>query len=107
MDNVLVTGANGHVGFNITKLLSDKGYNVRDINNKEKTSHLEEIGVQIVEADLMDPESMKDAVKDMDGIFQVAAVFKTWSKDPLNEIINPSVIEGVNVLKAVKEEGVR
>ncbi len=43
MDNILVTGANGHVGYNITKLLADEGYNVRasvrDISDIEKTNH--------------------------------------------------------------------
>jgi dihydroflavonol-4-reductase len=42
MDNILVTGANGHVGYNITKLLAERGYNVRasvrDINNINKTN---------------------------------------------------------------------
>lgn len=111
MDNILVTGANGHVGFNITKLLKDEGYNVRasvrDISDIEKTRHLEKLGVQIVEADIMDPESLMTAVEDIDGVFQVAAVYKTWSKNPQKEIIEPSVIGGINVLKAAKEGGVK
>lgn len=111
MDNILVTGANGHVGYNITKLLADEGYNVRasvrDINDIEKTNHLKELGVQIIEADIMKPETLKSAVEDIDGVFQVAAVFKTWSKNPIKEIIEPSVIGGINVLKAAKQEGVK
>ncbi len=79
MDNVLITGANGHVGYSITKLLAKKGYTVRasvkDISNKDKTEHLAKLGVEIIEADIMDPQSLKNAVKDMDGVFQVAAVF--------------------------------
>ena len=110
MDNVLVTGANGHVGYNITKLLADRGYNVRasvrDIHDTDKTNHLNELGVQVIEADIMNPESLKNAVDGMDGVFQVAAVFKTWAKNPQKEIIEPSVIGGVNVLKAAKAAGV-
>ncbi len=111
MDNILVTGANGHVGYNITKLLAEQGYNVRasvrDVRNKEKTNHLNELGVEVVEADIMKPESLKSAVNGMDGVFQVAAVFKTWAKNPQKEIIEPSMIGGVNVLKAAKEAGVK
>lgn len=111
MDNILVTGANGHVGFNITKLLVDEGYNVRasvrDINDKEKTSHLEKLGVQLVEADIMKPKSLMNAFEDIDGVFQVAAVFKTWAKNPKKEIIDPSVIGGINVLKAAKQKKVK
>ena len=33
--NVLVTGANGHVGYALTKLLVERGYNVRaSVRNK-------------------------------------------------------------------------
>ena len=46
-------------------------------------------------------------MEDIDGIFQVAAVFKTWSKNPKKEIIDPSVIGGINVLKAAKQGGVK
>ena len=39
--NVLVTGANGHVGYTLTKLLVERGCNVRasvrDKENKELT----------------------------------------------------------------------
>ena len=44
--NVLVTGANGHVGFVLTKLLVERGYNVRasvrDKENKELTKNIDE-----------------------------------------------------------------
>ena len=42
--NVLVTGANGHVGYALTKLLVERGYNVRasvrNKNDKEKNRTL-------------------------------------------------------------------
>ena len=49
--NVLVTGANGHVGFVLTKFLVERGYNVRasvrDKNNPELVSHLSSLDVEI------------------------------------------------------------
>ena len=50
--NVLVTGANGHVGFVLTKLLVERGYNVRasvrDKDNKELTKNLSEFSLSLI-----------------------------------------------------------
>lgn len=111
MKKVLVTGANGHVGYNLTKLLVEKGYqvraSVRDARNKSANAHLEKLGVEMVSADIMQPETLPNAVKGMDGVFQVAAVFTMIAKDPQKEIIDPSVIGGLNVLKAAHAAGVK
>ena len=93
--NVLVTGANGHVGFVLTKSLIERGYHVRasvrDKNNRELTTHLEKLNAEIVELDIMKPETIEPAMKGMEGVFQVAAVYKSWARDPEEEIINPSI----------------
>ena len=56
--NVLVTGANGHVGYALTKLLVERGYNVRasvrNKNEKDKILPLSKLDVEIVELDKMD-----------------------------------------------------
>ncbi|SVE53771.1 uncharacterized protein METZ01_LOCUS506625, partial [marine metagenome] len=58
-ENVLVTGANGHVGFVLSKFLAERGYNVRasvrDKNDSELVSNLSSLNVEIVELDLMQP----------------------------------------------------
>ena len=109
--NVLVTGANGHVGFVLTKLLVERGYNVRasvrDKENKELTKNLSEFDVDIVSLNLMHPETIGPAMENIDGVFQVAAVYKSWAKKPEEEIINPSIIGGINVLKAAYNAGVK
>ena len=96
--NVLVTGANGHVGYALIKLLLDRGYHVRgsvrDKNNPELVSHLSKLDIDLVELDLMKPETLDAAMKDMEGLFQVAAVYKSWARNPEEEIINPSIIGG-------------
>ena len=55
--NVLVTGANGHVGYSLVKLLVERGYTVRaSVRNKKDvklTGHLEKLDIEIVQADLM------------------------------------------------------
>ena len=109
--NVLVTGANGHVGYTLTKLLTEKGYNVkasvRDINNPELTENLKSLNAEIVELDLMKPETIDNAMNGINGLFQVAAVYKSWAQNPQEEIINPSIIGGINALKSAHKAGVK
>jgi dihydroflavonol-4-reductase len=111
MDRVLVTGANGHVGWNLVQLLVEKGYSVRaavrNRNDSAKTKPLASLGVELVEADLLKPDTLDSAVKQMDGVFQVAAVYTTFAKNPQKEIIEPSVTGGINVLEAAKKGGVK
>ena len=109
--NVLVTGANGHVGFVLSKFLVERGYNVRasvrDKNNPELNAHLSPLNVQIVELDLMKPETIENAMEGREGLFQVAAVYKSWAKNPQEEIIDPSIIGGINALKAARKANVK
>jgi dihydroflavonol-4-reductase len=108
---VLVTGATGHLGFTLVKELVARKYvvraGVRNSHNTDRNKHLLNLGVEIVDADLMKPETIQKAVKDVEGIFQVAAVFALNATDPQKDIIDPSVIGGLNILKAAKEEGVK
>jgi len=111
MKNVLVTGANGHVGNSLVRLLIENGYtvraSVRNADDPEKTRPLTDLGVEIVEADIMKPETLNKAVDDLDGVFQVAAVYTVWSEDPQRDIIDPSVIGGINVLQAANDAGIK
>ena len=111
MKNVLVTGANGHVGYMLTKLLVEQGYRVRagvrGIQDEAKTERLRQLGVELHEIDLLQPETLAPAAAGMDGLFQVAAVFRMWAADPQREIIDPSVIGGINMLRAAREAGVK
>ena len=56
-EKVLVTGGTGHVGYTLTKQLLQSGYDVRttvrDLTNKARNTHLEELNVEIIEADLL------------------------------------------------------
>ncbi len=100
MRKVLVTGANGDLGFNIAKRLVHTGYQVRvtvrNLNDPAKTGHLKPLGVELVEADLMRPESLEKAMAGVEGLFQVAAVYATVARNPQKEIVDPSVIGGLN-----------
>ena len=109
--NVLVTGANGHVGYTLTKILVERGYNVRasvrNKNDPKLVSHLDSLDIELVEMDLMDPESIESAMQNIEGLFQVAAVYQSWAKNPDEDIINPSIIGGINALKAANNAGIK
>lgn len=104
---VVVTGANGHLGINITGALMQRGYQVRatvrDLNNHEKTKSLKAMGVEIVEADLLDKASLIRAFKGQDGVFQLAAGFKMHTGNPELDIRKPAIDGTINVLEAAKQ----
>lgn len=104
MDKVVVTGANGHLGFSVVKALRNKGYHVRatvrDINDPEKISLLKELQVEVVQANLQDPQSLDKALSGMDGLFQVAAVFNLLSDNPEEEVIHPNIEGTRNIMEA-------
>ena len=73
--NVLVTGANGHVGYTLTKMLFERGYNVRasvrDKENKELTKNLSEFDIEIVSLDLMKPETIEPAMDETEFLYAI------------------------------------
>lgn len=111
MKHVLVTGANGHVGYNLVQLLLEKGYRVRagvrDPRDDSKAGRLRDLGAEPVAADLLDPASLRAAMDGVDGLFQVAAVYQTYARDPEAEIVRPTVEGSRNALRAAREAGVK
>ncbi|MFQ6087758.1 MAG: NAD-dependent epimerase/dehydratase family protein [Candidatus Methanofastidiosia archaeon] len=103
----LVTGANGHLGNNLVRILLKRGRNVRaSVRNLDNKKPFEGTDCEIVYADLLDKDSLLKALEGVDTLFQVAAVFKHFAKDPGEEIIKP-VVEGTkNILEAAKEQDV-
>lgn len=107
-DKILVTGANGHLGYTITQLLVERGYRVRAgmraIHDKNKSQHLRKLGVELFEVDIANQTQVDAATQGTDGIFHVAAVFKIAGKP--DEIIRPTVAGAMNVVRAAQRAGV-
>ena len=104
----LVTGANGHLGNNLVRALLARGETVRaSVRNPENNAPFEGLDCEIVQADLMDKDSLLRALKGVDTLYQVAAAFKHWAPDPQKEIIEPNIQGTRNVLEAAAEQGVR
>ncbi|MEA3336613.1 MAG: NAD-dependent epimerase/dehydratase family protein [Chloroflexota bacterium] len=103
----LVTGANGHLGNNLVRALLASGQAVRaSVRNPNNRIPFEGLDCEIVQADLMDKDSLLRALEGVDTLYQVAAVFKNWARDPQKEIIEPNLQGTRNVLEAAAEQGV-
>lgn len=104
----LVTGANGHLGNNLVRLLAEKGIpvraSVRNLKNKEPFSGL---NCEVVQADITDKQSLITALQDVDVFYAVGASFKLWAKDPKKEIYDVNLSGTKNMLEAAAEAGVR
>jgi dihydroflavonol-4-reductase len=107
MARLLVTGANGHVGSNLCRLLVDEGHDVVALVRKSSDLRgLEGVDVEYKHGDILDAESVRAAARGVQSVFNVAAVYAT-SGHSVEEIMRPAV-EGVdNVLRAAAAEGVQ
>jgi dihydroflavonol-4-reductase len=76
---VLVTGATGFVGAAITRLLVQRGANVRVLTRgASDLRNLDGLPVTRVVADLEDPASLDSAVEGCEGLFHAAADYRLW-----------------------------
>ncbi len=103
----LVTGANGHLGNNLVRALLAGGHRVRaSVRNLQNREPFEGLEGDIVQADLLDKDSLLRACEGVQTLYQVAAVMRHWARDPEAEIIRPSVEGTRNVLEAAAAKGV-
>ena len=104
----LVTGASGHLGNNLIRLLLSENKKVRatvrNINNKDPFKGLD---CEVVQADITDRESLKKAFKGVTNLYAVGANFSMWAKDPKTEIYDNNVQGTQNVFDIAKECGIK
>lgn len=105
---VLVTGANGHLGNNLVRLLISKGYQVRaSVRNIKNTKPFEGLDCEVVQADITDKGSMVRALRGIETFYAVGAVFKLWAKDPQKEIYDVNINGCKVMIEAAAEAGVK
>lgn len=105
---VLVTGANGHLGNNLVRLLISKGYLVRaSVRNIKNTKPFEGLDCEVVQADITDKDSMVKALRNVETFYAVGAVFKLWAKDPKKEIYDINMLGCKVMVEAAAEAGVK
>ncbi|KAB2850289.1 MAG: NAD-dependent epimerase/dehydratase family protein [Hyphomicrobiaceae bacterium] len=108
---ILVTGANGHLGQNLLRELKSRGHalraSVRSLKDPSKTGSIAALGVEIVEADLDRPRTVRAAMDRIDVVCHAAAVYAIVADGRKDEILKAG-IDGVEVaMRAAKDAGVK
>lgn len=105
---VLVSGANGHLGNNLVRLLIEKGFqvraSVRSLNNMDCFKGLD---CEVVQADITDKASFVKALQGVDTFYAVGAAFTLWAKDPKKEIYDVNMEGTRNTIEAAAVAGVK
>jgi dihydroflavonol-4-reductase len=102
----LITGASGFVGSAVARQLAEAGYAVRALVRRGSPRfHLEGLGLQFVEGDLRDSESLRRAVTGVRYLFHVAADYRLWARDR-SEIFSANVEGTRNMMREALRAGV-
>jgi dihydroflavonol-4-reductase len=73
MPRTLVTGATGFIGSRVTRLLVQRGDEVRvTVRSSSRTDALEGLDVQSFQADILDRRSIRRAMRGVDRVFHIA-----------------------------------
>ncbi|MCE7040377.1 NAD-dependent epimerase/dehydratase family protein [Dyadobacter sp. CY312] len=105
---VLVSGANGHLGNNLVRLLIKKGFQVRaTVRNFKNKDCFKDLDCEVVQADITDKASFVKALQGVETFYAVGAAFKLWAKDPKKEIYDVNMDGTRNTIEAAVEAGVK
>jgi len=105
---MLITGANGHLGYNLVKKFLKTEHkirgSIRSLKDKSKLERLKALGnVEVVEAALDNPHQLRAAMEGIDVLFHTAAIYAYVAPGRELEIINASVKGIENTLQAASD----
>lgn len=112
MEKVLVTGADGFIGSHLTEQLVRAGYPVKAFvfyNSFGRRGWLDTLPVDIQKeieffsGDIRDPNGVREAIKDVDGIFHLAALIAIpFSYHSPDSYVDTNIKGTLNVLQAAR-----
>lgn len=106
MKRALVTGGCGFVGSSVVRALLQRDVAVRVLAlPAELTANVDGLDVEVVRGDVLRRQDCEAAVRDVDTVFHVAAVYKAWVEDP-TQMYAVSLRGTFNVLEAARRAGV-
>lgn len=104
---VVVTGATGFVGSHLARALLDRGARVVGaVRTPSKGAWLQELGVELVQADLADPESLTRAFRGADAVVANAALSVRGMSPTYAEFLEANRTGAVNQAVAAADAGV-
>jgi dihydroflavonol-4-reductase len=102
----IVTGANGLIGANIVRELHTSGHKVRAfVRPTSDLRSLKGLDVETIAGDLLQPETLNEAMRGCDILFHAAAVFAYWGYTP-EQLRRIAVTGTINALNTAKRAGV-
>ncbi|HKJ64031.1 MAG TPA: SDR family NAD(P)-dependent oxidoreductase, partial [Desulfopila sp.] len=104
---VLVTGASGFTGSVLAEKLLDQGHEVRAfVRDSAKMTSPNSHKMEVIESDITDSAAMKEAVKGVDKVFHIAALFRQAGvPDQVYWDVNVTATE--NLLQQAMDAGVQ
>jgi nucleoside-diphosphate-sugar epimerase len=101
---VLVTGATGRVGSRLVPRLLRQGHEVRIlVRSRERAEPLTALGAEPVVGDLLEPDSLKPAVRGAEAVVHLAAFFRGASAEEAHAV---NLTGTVSLANAALEAGV-
>jgi len=73
---VLITGGSGFIGSHLAESLRQDGVEVRVLDNLRSASgsHLNGLGVELIEGSILDPETLRASMRGVDAVYHLAAM---------------------------------
>lgn len=115
MKKVLVTGSDGFIGSHLTEELVKKGFKVKAFvyyNSFNTWGWLDTLpkeimdNVEIFQGDVRDPNGVKEAMKDVDAVFHLAALIAIpFSYHSPDTYVDTNIKGTLNVLQAARDLG--
>ncbi len=101
---IAVTGASGHVGNNLCRKLSSLGHNLKGLKHHSADS-LKNVEMQLIEGDVLIPNSLNNLVKDAEVVFHLAAKIDLLGN---KKSMFTTIVEGTkNIIEACIRNNVR
>jgi dihydroflavonol-4-reductase len=101
---IAVTGASGHVGANLCRMLIDRGHEVKALIHNS-TKGIEDLGLEFVYGEINSEADLRKLCSGCEVVFHLAACISIRKNDKKCRTINTESC--ITLLKAAKNEGVR
>lgn len=111
MKKILVTGAGGFIGSHLTEKLCGRGYAVRAFvhyNSRNSRGWLDSLKcedrMEIIAGDIRDADIVRDAMRDVDTVFHLAALIGIpYSYHSPEAYVETNIKGALNILQAAKD----